>query len=156
MKLAESLSERKAIKARMEDLKQRIYRNALAQDGESPHERPEELLEELTTVTSHFASLVTRINVANTTARLRSGETLASAILRRDMLRYLYLCCTHLADKATPTLDRYSHREIKTVSAIDVSRIRRRADELAKATRLLDLELQEANWHVELDSPAQR
>ena len=44
MKLAEALSERKAIKARMEDLKQRIYKKAQTQEGEAPHEQPESLL----------------------------------------------------------------------------------------------------------------
>jgi hypothetical protein len=150
MKLAEALSERKAIKTRMEDLKQRLYRNAHTQEGEPPHERPEALLDELSAEVPRFAAIVARINATNAVARLPSGEPLASAILRRDMLRYLHLCCTNLADKATPVPDRYSRREIKTVPSVDVAAIRRRADEHARDARLLDLEVQEANWRVEL------
>jgi hypothetical protein len=150
MKLAEALSERKAIKTRMEDLKQRIHRNAQTQEGEPPHEEPDALIDALSEETMRFALLVARINAVNAAATLPSGETLASAILRRDMLRYLHLTCQSLADKATPVRDRYSHREIKTVPSVEVARVRRRADELAKAARLLDLELQEANWRVEL------
>jgi hypothetical protein len=55
-----------------------------------------------------------------------------------------------LADKATPVHDRYRRREIKAVPAVEVASVRRRADELAKAARLLDLEVQEANWRMEV------
>lgn len=151
MKLAEALSERKAIKTRMEALKQRIYQNAQTQEGEAPLESAEGLLEELAAETERFTALVAKINAANIGARLPSGEPLAAAILRRDMLRYRHLVCTNLADKATPAPDRYSRREIKAVPAVDVARIRRLADELAKAARLLDLEVQAANWLVEMD-----
>jgi hypothetical protein len=65
MKLAEALSERKAIKARMEELKQRIYRNAQTQEGEAPLESAEALLDDLATETERFAALVARINAAN-------------------------------------------------------------------------------------------
>jgi hypothetical protein len=151
MKLAEALSERKAIKTRMEELKQRIYRSAQTQEGEAPLEDAEGLVDELLRETERFAAIVVRINAANAVAALPGGETLAAAILRRDMLRYAHLVCNNLADKATPVHDRYSKREIKAVPAVDVARVRRRADELAKAARLLDLEVQEANWRVEID-----
>jgi hypothetical protein len=99
MKLAEALSERKAIKAKMEELKQRIYRNAQTQEGEAPSERPEDLIAELRAATGQFAALVARINATNARADLDSGESLTSAVLRKDMLRYLHMVCANLADK---------------------------------------------------------
>src|SRR6185437_13488628 len=127
-----------------------IYRNAQTQEGEAPLEPAEALLDDLAAETKRFAGLVARINAANASAVLPSGENLAAAILRRDMLRYMHLVCVNLADKATPGQDRYSRREIKAVPAVDVARIRQRADDLAKAARLLDLEVQEANWRMEV------
>lgn len=151
MKIAEALSERKAIKARMGALKQRIYQNAQTQEGEAPIEDAEALLGALSAETERFAALVARINAANMVARLPSGEPLGSAISRRDMLRYRHLVCANLADKATPAVDRYSRREIKTVPAVDVARIRRLADEAARDARLLDLEVQAANWLFDVE-----
>ncbi len=150
MKLAEALSERKAIKAKMEDLKQRIYRNAQAQEGEAPTEHPEALLLELREATERFSSLCARISVTNAAAGLPNGEKLASAILRKDMLRYLHMVCSNLADKATPAPDRYSRREIRTVPAVDIAQLRKQVDALGKEHRLLDLEVQAANWLHEL------
>src|SRR5689334_21811535 len=132
MKLAEALSERKAIKAKMEELKQRIYRNAQTQEGEAPSERPEDLIAELRAATERFAALVARINATNALAALDSGESLASAVLRKDMLRYLQMVCANLADKATPSQDRYSRREIRTVPSVDIAALRRDADAIAK------------------------
>lgn len=150
MKLAEALSERKAIKSRMEELKQRIYRNAQAQEGEAPSERPENLIAELRVTTERFAALVARINATNARAALDDGESLASAILRKDMLRYLHMVCSNLADKATPSPDRYSRREIRTVPAVDIAALRREADSIAQACRTLDLRVQATNWHHDL------
>jgi hypothetical protein len=150
MKLAEALSERKAIKAKMEELKQRIYRNAQTQEGETVTERPEGLIVELRAATERFAALVSRINATNARVALDGGESLSSAILRKDMLRYLHMVCSNLADKATPSQDRYSRREIKTVPSVDIAALRGQADTIAKEYRLLDLRVQEANWRHDI------
>jgi hypothetical protein len=150
MKLAEALAERKALKNKMEELKQRIYRNAQAQEGEAPAERPEALIDELRIATTRFALLAARINATNATSTLDGGEGLGEAILRKDMLRYLHQVCTNLADKATPALDRYSRREIRTVAAVDVAALRAQADAQARAYRELDLRVQQTNWQVDL------
>ena len=66
------------------------------------------------------------------------------------MLRYLHMVCSNLADKATPAPDRYSRREIRTVPAVDIAQLRKQVDALGKEHRLLDLEVQAANWLHEL------
>ena len=46
MKLAEALSERADIQKRIQQLRSRLRRNALVQEGEKPAEDPHALLEE--------------------------------------------------------------------------------------------------------------
>lgn len=150
MKLAEALLERKAIKTKMEELKHRLYQNAQTQEGLAPTEEPLGLLSELAATVHQFEEIVARINATNAEARLEDGTTLGRAILQKDMLRYMHLVLTNLADKATPSQQRYSEREIKQVPAINVADLRRRADETARAARLLDARIQEANWKTEL------
>lgn len=156
MKLAEALIERKATKTAMEELKARIYRNALVQEGERPSEDPLALLAELERAVDAFCALVAAVNRANGAARLPDGTPLGEALIRRDMLRYLHLVYGNLADKATPGQSRYSNREIKLVPAVDVGAVRRRADEFAKACRRLDAGVQSSNWLVELEAAAPR
>lgn len=150
MKLAEALMERKAIKTKMEDLKKRIYQNSRIQEGEQPIEDPIKLIEELHSETKNFEVLIARINQTNNVTHLTEDMTLMEAIVKKDMLNYLHLIHINLADKATPTHDRFSPREIKFIPAIDIVEIRKKADEIAKEYRLLDMKIQEANWNTEL------
>lgn len=150
MKLAEALMERKAIKTKMEDLKKRIYQNSSIQEGEQPIEEPLQLLDELQLETKKFETMIARINQTNNVTRLSEDMTLMEAIVKKDMLNYLHLIHINLADKATPSHDRFSRREIKFVPAIDISDIRKKGDEIAQEYRLLDRKIQEANWNTEL------
>lgn len=150
MKLAEALMERKAIKTKMEDLKKRIYQNASIQEGEQPIEAPLQLLDELQVETEKFETIIARINQTNNVTRLSEDMTLMEAIVKKDMLNYLHLIHINLADKATPSHDRFSRREIKFVPAINISDVRKKGDEIAQAYRLLDRKIQEANWNTEL------
>lgn len=150
MKLAAALAERKAIKTKMEDLKKRIYQNSTVQDGDDVIEDPLGLIKELQHVTDQFRQLVTRINQTNNATQLPDGISLMEAIIKKDMLNYLHLIHTNLADKATPKYDRYSQREIKLIPTVNISDIRKKADTLAKQLRQLNLQIQELNWHTEL------
>lgn len=150
MKLAEALMERKAIKTKMEDLKKRVYQNSSIQEGEQPIEDPLKLLEELRVETEKFEAIIARINQTNNVTQLSDDMTLMEAIVKKDMLNYLHLIHINLADKATPTHDRFSRREIKFVPTVDISEVRKKAEEIAKEYRLLDMKIQEANWNTEL------
>ncbi|MCX7745837.1 MAG: DIP1984 family protein [Clostridia bacterium] len=150
MKLAEALMDRKAIKNKMEELKKRIYQNAQIQEGDIPIENPLTLIEELKCEVDKFEKLIIRINDTNNTVKLENGMTLMEAIVKKDMLNYLYMMYKNLADKATPTNERYSQREIKNIPNVNITEIRKKADDIAKEYRMLDSKIQEANWRVDL------
>lgn len=150
MKLAEALSERKAIKTRMEDLRRRLYQNVLVQEGDAPIEDPLALLKDLQREIENFAAIIARINRINNETRMEDGTMLSDAILKKDMLNYLHLSFRNIADKAIPAHERYSAREIKMVPTIDIPAIRKQADEIAKEYRQLDIKIQEVNWKTEM------
>ncbi len=150
MKLAEALIERKASKTKMEELKSRIYKNAQVQEGDTPAEEPTELLEQLHNELLSFENIVVRINKTNNETLLDDGSSLMEALTRRDMLKYEHFILSNLANKATPATDRYSNREIKFISVIDVKKIRKKADTIAKQHRMLDAKIQEKNWTTDL------
>ena len=66
------------------------------------------------------------------------------------MLNYFHLIHVNLADKATPTHERYSKREIRDIPNVDVGEIRKMSDKIAKEYRSLDVKIQECNWKTEL------
>lgn len=150
MKLAEALIERKALKIKMEELKSRIYKNSQTQEGDSPSEDPIELLNQLHEELLSFEKIVVKINKTNNETLLENNLTLMESLTKRDMLKYEHFVLTNLADKAVPATNRYSTREIKFISTVDVKEIRKRADDIAKQYRLIDAKIQEKNWTTEL------
>lgn len=151
MKLAEALIERKSIKTKMEELKKRIYQNAQVQEGDKPTEQPIELINQLYKEINDFEKLIIAINKTNIKTMLDKDNTMMEMLTKRDMLKYKHFIYSNLADKATPTTDRYSQREIKFVPTVNITEVRKKTDEVAKECRLLDMKIQEANWLVELE-----
>jgi len=150
MKLAEALLLRGDMQRKLATLRERITRNVLVQEGNTPHEDPNELITEANAVIGEFEKLVESINVANLTHKLPDGRTLTAAIAHRDSLtlRHAILQAALAATNKEP--DRYSVREIKWVAAIDVSKLQSQAEDLARKIRELNGRLQETNWQVEL------
>lgn len=72
------------------------------------------------------------------------------ALAKRDQLKSQHSLLKSLATEATPKQDRYSKKEIKFVSSVNVSDIQNKADDLAKEYRDLDGQIQQANWKYDL------
>ncbi|MCK3654749.1 hypothetical protein A4G19_02910 [Pasteurellaceae bacterium Macca] len=146
MKLAEALIERADLQRRLEQLSHRLRQNAQYQEGEQPSEDPSELLAEYLSTEEQLQHLVVQINFANQRVTLESGISMIEGLARRDSLKRQHSTLISLADAATPEQSRYSRSEIKMLSAVNVKTLRKQADEIAKAHRLLDTQIQQANW----------
>jgi len=150
MKLAEALILRADAQKRVEQLKQRLLRNAKVQEGDAPAEDPNALVEELERVSEKLERLIRRINRTNSATALEGVGTLSDALAARDVMRLKQGIYRDLAAAATVTQARYTKSEIKFKGTVDVAEIQSRADKLAKAYRELDARIQEKNWLVEL------
>lgn len=150
MRLAEALVERADYNRRLLELRERIIRNALYQEGETPSEDPETLLSEYAAVSDALKDLVVKINLTNNAITLSNGTPMVEALAQRDVLKAQHSLYKSLAAEATPKQDRYSKKEIKYIAAVDVSETQSKADKLAKEYRELDSLVQQANWEFEL------
>ena len=88
MKLAEALIERKALKDNLGRLRERLTQNAQVQEGDTPPEDPQVLMNEVDAALKDLQVLTVRINLTNTRTALAEGDsrTLMDAIAERDML----------------------------------------------------------------------
>ena len=145
MKLAEALIERADVQRHLAQLQARLLQNAQYQEGESPAEDPAALLDEC-----RLHRLIVQINLANQRVTLADGTGMVVALAERERLKAEHAVLTKLADAATPEQSRYSRSEIKMLAAVDIKELRRRADDTAKACRLLDIQIQQANWAEDL------
>ncbi len=150
MKVAEALILRSDAQKRIEQLRERINRNAKVQEGDEPAENPTALLQEFDAIAKTLVDLVQRINRTNSATELTPGRSISDAIAQRDDLRLRQSIHSGLASEATVTMGRYSKSEVKFQSTVDVAAIQRQADELARHYRDLDALIQANNWQTEL------
>ena len=150
MKLAEALILRADAQKRIEQLKARLARNAKVQEGEKPAEDPAALIAEFDGVAGQLEDMIKRINRTNATTDLDRGRTIADAIAERDLLRIRHGVLRDLAQNATIQQTRTTKSEVRFTSTVNVGRIQRQADDLAKAHRELDARIQASNWDVSL------
>ena len=150
MKLAEALLERKSLMQKVEKLRERLTHGALVQEGDTLNERPEELFGELNSAVTELEALIKRINATNNVAQLPDGTTVSNAIVQRDMLNLRRISVEQVAEAATVQNQRWSRNEIKFVPTVNAAELRREVDELAKACRELDTQIQAVNWTTDL------
>jgi hypothetical protein len=93
---------------------------------------------------------VATINHTNATAQLASGMSLTGALARRDVLGSLHGAPKAVVDSTAQQQARYSRSEIPLVRTFDVAAVGARMDDLARERRQLDVEIQNANWTVDL------
>jgi hypothetical protein len=150
MKLAEALVLRADKKKRMEQLKQRILRNAKVQEGEKPAEDPEALIKEMEKISEELVLLIQRINKTNSNTEFEKGVSLSDAIAKRDILVLKNSIYRDLAQMATITQDIRTKSEVKFKGTVKVPQIQELADQIARAHRELDTRIQELNWKTDL------
>jgi len=150
MKLAEALILRADCQKRIAQLKSRLLTNAKVQEGDTPAENAQQLLDELDRVSAELVDLIKRINRTNCSVLLAQGQTISDALADRDVFAVKRSASVELAEAASITQGRYTRSEVKYISTINVAEIQKRADELAKNYRDLDARIQEINWQTEL------
>src|SRR5450631_3881395 len=145
MKLAEALALRADLQKRLEQLKQRLVKNARIQEGDVPEEDPTELQAELEKSARELTLLIQRINRTNAASPFGAG-TLADSLAERDVLKIRYNAYRELANAASTSQGRTTRSEVKFISTVSVAATQRKADELAREYRELDTRIQEADW----------
>jgi hypothetical protein len=149
-KLGEALARRAELQARLGEVRDRLRITALAQEGDRPAEDPQPLLTELDAIAVELEKLISDINRTNAVTEMSSGQTLTEALARRDVLGLLHGALKAVADSTAQQQARYSRSEIRLVRTFDVAAVRSRVDALARDRRQLDVEIQNANWTVDL------
>lgn len=150
MKLAEALMLRGDMQKKVAALRERIVRNSLVQEGSTPLEDANALLLEAFGVIHELEKLVTAINTINLSSKLPDGRSLTAAMAHRDSLvqQHAILQAAIAATHKEP--DRYSAREIKWMTALNIVSLQKQSEDLARRIRELNANIQETNWKVDL------
>lgn len=148
--LAEALLLRGDLQKRLASLRERIVANAVVQEGDAPHEKPDKLLDEAASVLDQLEALVARIHVTNLATKVAGFRSLTHAIAHRDTLiaKHALLQAAIAGCRKEP--DRYGVREIKWVAMLPVAKLQKQSEDLAKRIRELNVDIQQANWKAVL------
>ncbi len=149
MKLAEALNLRADIAKRINQLGERLKNNALVQEGEKPSEDPESLLKELDGLINQQEDLIGRINLTNAKT-VSDGKTLTEMIAHKDCLRSRISVMRGFLDEASRKIPRAMCSEIRILSTVNVSELRKQVDALEKDFRETDVKIQTLNWNTGL------
>ena len=149
MKLAEALNQRADLQRRIAQLRERLSNNVKVQEGDQPAEKPEDLFKELAACMKQLKDLIVSINCTNMHT-VWKGRTLTEIIAEKDTLAMHIAALRSVLDAANVRSDRYSRNEIKFVRTIDVNDLQKQVDDRSRDLRLLDSQLQQANWTTEL------
>ena len=131
-------------------MQQRIHKNVLVQDGDTPSEDPEQLIDEAVLVNKQLFELIQKIHQTNAQAQANNGKALLDILNQRDQLPAEHRIIQQALPNTHKDTDRYSVREIKWIKAVSVSKLQKQADEISQSLRLINLEIQASNWQIDL------
>lgn len=149
MKLAELLIERSEITRRIMQLSSRINHFAILQEGDVPPVHPESMLETVEELHTQLEQIIININHTNNNSEFEAGTTMSEAIVQRDTLKNRQGIYSSLIRAIQPD-SRHSRNEIRYVTTVDLVKVISKADELAKAIRIIDSKIQKKNWEIEV------
>lgn len=152
MTLGAALSRRARQAQKLNDLRGRIKKNVLMQEGdEAPAEDPKGLQAEFERVSLEHSELVRRIADTNQRTEV-DGGTLMAKLHEREHLRRVRNMLDMSATAATPDRSdyRWARTELRFVPQLNVQELRSRLDLLDEEIRELDADIQEVNWRTEL------
>jgi len=151
MKLAEALNLRADLQKRIANLRERLIKNAKVQEGDTPSEDPNMLLNELNDNIIELENIIKLINKTNSATYI-DNESISDIIAKRDTLGLKLSILRSFISESANKIERYSNKEIKILSTVNVAEKQKEIDNLSKEYRLIDTKLQGLNWTTDIIS----
>ena len=149
MKLAEALNLRADLQKRIANLRERLIKNAKVQEGDTPSEDPNMLLNELNDNIIELENIIKLINKTNSATYI-DNESISDIIAKRDTLGLKLSILRSFISESANKIERYSSKEIKILSTVNVAEKQKEIDNLSKEYRLIDTKLQGLNWTTDI------
>lgn len=152
MKLGEALTIRAKQAQALNDLIGRIKASAIVQDGSSPAENVQVLLENYVALSERQGQIVTLIAKTNAALIVEDGKTMLDLLQEREAWTRKRNLYSIVARAATTTSDmyRYSRSEIRMIPQIDVQTMRDFEENANRMIAAIDIRIQQINWTTEI------
>lgn len=111
-----------------------MIKDAKVQEGGTPSEDPNMLLNELND------NIIKLINKTNSSTYI-DNESISDIIAKRDALGLKLFILRRFISESADKIERYSNKEIKILSTVNVAEKQKEIDNLSKEYRLIDTKL---------------
>ena len=128
-----------------------MIKNAKVQEGDTPSEDPNMLLNELNDNSIELENIIKLINKTNSSTYI-DNESISDIIAKRDTLGLKLSILRSFISESADKIERYSNKEIKILSTVNVAEKQKEIDSLSKEYRLIDTKLQGLNWTTDIIS----
>ena len=81
---------------------------------------------------------------------VENGVSLTDMIAEKDVLKKKISVMRAFLSRSGEVIDRYSNKEIKIHSTVDVAELQKKVDAMSKQLRELDMNIQRINWTADL------
>lgn len=151
MKIAEALTESKRLANLIPTLVHQFNDNAIIVNGVKPEQDPVKLFGQVKAAIDAKAALDKRVAYTNSQIKLGCGLTIHEAIIRKAQLKSTYATLFAMLNQMRSNKRASDHENdvIKTYG-VKPDMIEAQANEAAKELRLIESQMQQANWVEEL------
>ena len=151
MKIAEGLTESKRLANLVPTLVHQFNDNSIIVNGVKPERDPEKLFEKVKAAIDGKAALDRQIAYTNAQVRLGCGLTIHEAIIRKAQLKLTHATLTSMVTSMRSNKRvGYGEKDIVKTYGVKPDMIEAQANEAAKELRLIESQMQQANWVEEL------
>lgn len=146
MKLAEALLLRADLQKKVTQLTSRITPVMIIQEGNKPQEDSVKLLAQLRKAILELKEIIIKINKTNIFTFLSDGRPVMEGLAERDALKTLITQLRTIRQSAQ--INQQSYSKLKTT--IKVTDLQSEIDQMGRAFREIDSQIQGINWATEL------
>ena len=108
------------LQKRIANLRERLIKNAKVQEGDTPSEEPNMLLNELNDNIIELENIIKSINKTNSSTYI-GNESISDIIAKRDTLGLKLSILRSFISESANKIERYSNKEIKILSTVNVA-----------------------------------
>lgn len=149
MKLAEALNLRSTLVKEIAELRKRLVDCVSIQEGETPIDSGEDLLNELETLIAHLHRLVYQINLTNLKIK-DNGKSITELLAERDELGMRTSILNDALRRLNDNKVRYHSDDIRYIRMVEPSYLRELLSKESAKLRQLNLKIQMLGWTHDL------
>jgi len=149
MDINEKIAYRNEIRWKLKNIENRLTSCAKIQEGETPVECPNMIIQELKVVLAEYSEVLKTINKIRTIDISKDGNELSSVLAEREVISVEKDIMGNFLKALNVNYDRYNNSDTKYINTVDASVIEKRVQELNEKYQEIETKFKTTRWNVD-------